>query len=227
MQNVRAICFDLDNTFWDLDPVIPRAERTLYAWYAKHYPLVTQRFTLAAMLEIRRSTLRDMPEVAHDLTALRMSALRRIAEETGYKPEMADEAFKVFQKERNTVTLYNDVVPALKALASTYELYVLTNGNADLDVIGIRHHFGEVFTARDLGVAKPDPRIFAAVCEKSGLQPHQIAHVGDDPQNDIVAAAEAGLRTVWVNRDGREWEYKDHCPDYIAADLIELVNLLK
>jgi putative hydrolase of the HAD superfamily len=171
--------------------------------------------------------LLEMPEMAHDLTTLRMSALRRIAEEAGYTPEMANEAFEVFQNERNTVALYSDVVPALETMAKTHKLYVLTNGNADLDVIGIRHYFGEIFTARDLGVAKPDARVFATVCERSGMQPHEIAHVGDDPENDIVAAAHAGLRTVWVNRNDREWEYRDYYPDYVATDLIELVNLFR
>ncbi|MDP6436448.1 MAG: HAD family hydrolase [Gammaproteobacteria bacterium] len=227
MQQVRAICFDLDNTFWDLDPVIPRAERGLYDWYGKHHPRVTERFTLSDILEIRAMTLREMPEMAHDLTLLRMTALRRIAEEAGYGPEMADAAFEVFQNERNAVTLYSDVVPALENMANTHELFVLTNGNANLDVIGIRHFFGAVFTARELGMAKPNSRVFDAVCEKSGMQPHEIAHVGDDPENDILAAAQAGLHTVWVNRSDREWEYEDHYPDYVAADLLELAALLR
>lgn len=227
MQQVRAICFDLDNTFWDLDPVIPRAERTLYAWYRENYPRVTQHFRLRDIVEIRLAVLSDMPEMKHDLTLLRLTALRRIAERAGYEHGMADEAFEVFQKERNAVTLYSDVVPALERMAESHELYVMTNGNADLDAIGIRHYFGAIFTARELGMAKPDAGVFSAVCERSGMQPHEIAHVGDDPDNDIVAASQAGMRTVWINRRGREWEH-EHCePDYVTSDLLELVALFR
>ncbi len=226
MHRIRAICLDLDNTLWDIDPVISRAERSLYYWYRDNYPRVTQRFSAAQIVEIRQLTIHQMPELAHDLTGLRMAALNHIAEAVGYPPDMAAEAFEVFQAERNAVTLYSDVIPALQRMSVTHELFALTNGNADLEVIGIAHFFRHVFTARELGMSKPNVAVYAAVCMESGLQPGEIVSAGDDPENDIIAAARAGLRTVWVNRKERDWSHEEYSPDHIAADLHQLASLI-
>jgi putative hydrolase of the HAD superfamily len=225
MQNIRAICFDLDNTLWDLDPVIPRAERKLYKWYEQNYPRVTVLFTLTRMLEVRQAIMRDRPDLLHDLTAMRLLALHYMAEEAGYPAGMAAEAFEVFQEQRNAVTLYSDVLPVLEQMSSTHSLFALTNGNADLEVIGIAHLFKQVFTARELGMAKPNVEVYEAVCKESGFTAGEILHVGDDPDNDIVAAAQAGWRAVWVNRKASTWPHEESSPDAIVTDLHQLTKL--
>ncbi len=49
MKNVQAICFDLDNTLWDLSDVIPRAETLLDEGFAEHYPRVAELYTPLGM----------------------------------------------------------------------------------------------------------------------------------------------------------------------------------
>jgi HAD superfamily hydrolase (TIGR01509 family) len=227
MQNIRAICFDLDNTLWDLAPVIPRAERRLHRWYAQYYPRVTELFSLQRMLEVREAVLRDRPELLHDLSAMRLLALEFMAREAGYPAAMAHEAFDVFQEQRNAVTLYSDVVPVLESMRATHSLFALTNGNADLQAIGIAHLFEQVFTARELGIAKPDLGVYAAVTVASGFAAEEILHVGDDPDNDIVAAAQAGWRTVWLNRNATIWPHADSMPDEMVSDLHQLTKLFR
>src|SRR5689334_10219945 len=81
---VRAICFDLDNTLWEIEPVLLRAERILADWLLNRYPLIPQRFTPAEMLALRAALLRDEPHQAHDLTYLRRETLARAAAAVGY-----------------------------------------------------------------------------------------------------------------------------------------------
>jgi HAD superfamily hydrolase (TIGR01549 family) len=50
------------------------------------------------------------------------------------------------------------------------------------------------------GVAKPDPAFFEYLCNLSGLQPQQIAYVGDRVDNDVVPAAEAGMFSIHIRR---------------------------
>jgi putative hydrolase of the HAD superfamily len=57
------------------------------------------------------------------------------------------------------------------------------------------------------------------------LSPEQIVHVGDDPQNDVLGAAQVGLRTVWINRDGRAWP-GGQCADAEIKTLEELEPIL-
>lgn len=84
---------------------------------------------------------------------------------------------------------------------------VLTNGTevqqrAKLQRIGLLDSVGPVFTAEALGVAKPSPRAFAEVCAALDLAPGSVLHVGDDHALDVVAAREAGLRAVHLDRTG-------------------------
>jgi len=53
MQHIRAVCFDLDDTLWDMAPVIPRAEKRLYAWFASHCPRVLDVYTPRHLHQLR------------------------------------------------------------------------------------------------------------------------------------------------------------------------------
>ena len=50
--------------------------------------------------------------------------------------------------------------------------------------------------------AKPDPRIFHHACDRLGLAPREVAYVGDRRETDAVAASDAGLRGIWLDREG-------------------------
>jgi len=226
VNNLHAICFDLDDTLWDMRPVIQRAEQQLYDWYTQNYPRVTELYTPAALRRSRMQATERWPELGHDLTELRMRLLRQLAAEAGYPEAMADEAFAVFIAARNDVTLYADVVPVLERLAGRYRLYALSNGNADLEKIGIAGLFAGVFTARQMGVAKPDSRFFTEAAVRCDESAADLLHVGDHPENDIVAARRTGMRAVWLNRLGTEWPFADHRPDEEIASLHELAELL-
>ena len=225
MNDIRVICFDLDDTLWDLAPVIPRAEAALFAWYAEHYPRVTDNFSRADIIRLRQSVAEENPGLKHDLTVLRMLTLQRVAVVSGYAEGMAEEAFRVFQEVRNSVELYVDVLPGLRRLGEHYRLVTLSNGNADLSVIGIDSFFETGFSARKLGFAKPDTRIFEVMCAQLGVLPVQVVHVGDHPQNDIAAAQQAGMPAVWINRTDNAWPLDDHEPDHVVGSLEELADV--
>jgi putative hydrolase of the HAD superfamily len=225
MNNIRAICFDLDDTLWDLQPVIPRAERMLYEWFEREYPEVTRRYTPAQIRGLRQAATERWPEIRHDLTELRLRVLRQIAAESDYDEAMVQGAYDVFFAARNDVSLYADVIPVLQALAPRYQLFALSNGNADLEAIGIAGYFAGVFGAREFGVSKPDTRFFVEAAGRCGMAVDQMVHVGDHPQNDIVAAKQTGMRAIWINRKNLRWPASECLPDHEISGLDELVTL--
>lgn len=227
MRRPLALCFDLDNTLWNVDPVIEQAERGLHRWLAEQYPRIAERSTIDDMRARRLAIAERRPDLAHDFTAVRKLALGEHADEAGYPPAVVDEAFEEFFRLRNQVELYADVLPALDRLRPDYRLLTLTNGNADLSRIGIAHYFELQVTARAAGCAKPDARIFSALLAAAALGPRDLVYVGDEPFADVHGAQGAGIDAVWVNRRGAEWPAELAPPVHTVSTLHELADWLE
>jgi putative hydrolase of the HAD superfamily len=71
-----------------------------------------------------------------------------------------------------------------------------------LRVLGVHDRFEAILCAAELGVSKPAAAAFHAACDALGLPPHRVAYVGDHPEIDGQGAADAGLLSVWIDRDG-------------------------
>jgi 2-haloalkanoic acid dehalogenase type II len=227
---VRAICFDLDNTLWEIEPVLSRAEGILADWLRHRYPRIPERFTAQDMLAARAALAREQPHQAHDFTWLRRESLSRIAAASGYHADqasdIAQQAFATWHAARNQCEPYRDVIPALERLKARFRLATLSNGNADLGRIGLAHHFEVSLSAGALGCAKPHPRAYLALAEALTLKPAEILFVGDEPHADVLGPREAGMQTVWVNRVGAAWPDAMPAADICVTDLAELVTLL-
>jgi FMN hydrolase / 5-amino-6-(5-phospho-D-ribitylamino)uracil phosphatase len=233
-EKIRAISFDLDDTLWPIWPVIQRAENALISWLGEHAPMTAALFASPnAMREIREYMhdviLQKKPELAHNLSAIRKESIRLALYRAGDDPLLAQAAFDVFFAERHRVEYYEDALPALKALAQRYPLISLSNGNAQLDRVGIAHYFQHALSAACFGVSKPDPRIFKEAARLAGVQPEQMLHVGDDMALDVQGALGAGMQAVWLNRRGKPWPKEagnQQTPTLEITSLTELTILL-
>ena len=225
MRDVQAVIFDLDDTLWEVGPVIVRAEHAMLEFLARRYPRVLELHTLDSMRDVRARMALEHPAMRHDFTWLRLESLRHHARVAGYPDTMAQEAFDVFYRARNEVTLYDDALPALEQLHGRFRLFAVSNGNADLGAIGIGRFFEHTLAAREAGVLKPDPRIFALLLERAGVSPQHALHVGDDVVADVEGARRAGLTPVWVDRAGEGWPAPTS-PPLMVRSLAELVVLL-
>src|SRR5688572_17253990 len=110
-SNIRAVAFDLDNTLWDIEPVISRAEARLYEWLQEHCPRIPAALSVEAMREARARIAREEPHNSHDLTYLRMAMLSRLARDFDYDEQLATRAYEVFFAARNHLEMHTDVRP--------------------------------------------------------------------------------------------------------------------
>jgi putative hydrolase of the HAD superfamily len=225
-DSIRAVAFDLDNTLWDIGPVIQRAELRLHAWLTEHCPRIPQRVSMEEMRAARELLAREEPHNAHDFTYLRLASLARHARECGYEEEIAQRAFDVFFAARNDLEPFADVRPGLERLRSRFPLATLSNGNADLERIGLSDFFVLSLNARQIGVGKPHPRCFEQLAEGLQLRPHDILYVGDDPMLDVEAARAAGLSTAWVNRFDQQWPTEFAPADIAVTNFTQLADAL-
>lgn len=225
-QTIRTITLDLDDTLWEIGPVIRRAEATLQRWLAENYPRVVELFPEPEIVELRQQIIGEHEGMLHDLTFIRKAVLTAMFTRADYALDAVDAAFSIFSAARNDVRLYPDVLPALESLRRCHTLVAVTNGNADLEQIGLSEYFAAVVTARDAGAAKPARRIFDAAVSAGGAPAEQTLHIGDHPEIDVVGARAAGLRSVWLNRNGEAWPIAAEGPDLEVKTLGELDALL-
>jgi putative hydrolase of the HAD superfamily len=134
---------------------------------------------------------------------------------------------------RDTVRLFDDARELLGWLAGAgLPLAVITNAAADsardaLRALGIEGRFDAVVVSGEVGVAKPDPALFAVATERLGVRPDDVWHVGDSLAADVAGAKAAGLGAVWLNRGGLALRPDDPPPDREIRSLRELTDLLR
>lgn len=225
-MKIRALAFDLDNTLWDVEPVIVRAEQRLLEWLHVHWPRIPERFSLEEMRAARARLAREQPAQAHDFNYLRTESMARHACDCGYERSVGDAAFEVFFAARNDLETFPDVRPALTRLRPHYVLATLSNGNADLGRIGLSGLFTVSLNSRAVGVAKPDRRAFEALAGALELAPGEVAYVGDDPYIDVEGARSAGLRAIWMNRINAVWPETIAPAELTVRDCAELAAAL-
>jgi len=226
LNDVRAVAFDLDNTLWDVEPVLARAETRLLEWLHQHCPRIPEQVSVADMRAAREELARAEPHNAHDVTYLRLTGLERHARECGYQEDIAARAFEVFLAARCEVEILPDVRPALARLGRAFTLASLSNGNADLARIGLDSAFAVSLNARQIGAGKPERRCFERLAEELGLWLPNILYVGDDPWLDVAAARAAGCRRAWMNRRASPWPTELAPADLSVRDCSELATLL-
>jgi HAD superfamily hydrolase (TIGR01549 family) len=202
---VDAVVLDVGETLID--------ETRPWGWWADRLgvPRLTFFSVLGAVLA-RGGAYRDVFTVfrpGFDLYA-ELTAART---EAGYEPVRESD-------------LYPDALPCLRALLDRgYRVGVAANQpsttEAVVNAIGLPLEF--VASSETWGVAKPDPAFFDRIVERLGLPPGRIAYVGDRVDNDVVPAAQAGMRAVFVRRGPWGWIVAD--PEAASAAALTIDSL--
>ncbi|MBO67964.1 MAG: HAD family hydrolase [Acidiferrobacteraceae bacterium] len=224
-KQIRTITLDLDDTLWDIASVIQQAEKHIYQEICHRFPRAAERYGPHGVPEIRQKVISMHPEIAHDLTTVRLLTFRSLLAEFDYDVQEAEVLLSEFLEERHKVKFFPDAISALIKLSGRYPLVAITNGNANIEKLGIAKFFVGQMSARKAGVLKPDPKIFDLACEIAGEVPSNLLHVGDHPVDDVLGAIDAGYQAVWLNRRMDRWQH-EVVPHAEVSDLIELVDLL-
>ena len=165
---IKVIGFDLDDTLWDVRPVIKSAEKKLSDWVLSKIPEV--RYGLAEIKQAREKILFKDPAIGFQFTKMRKAILKEIFESHLKDPRLAEklsqEGIEIFLKARSQVELFPGVERTLETLADQYKLGVITNGNADIRSMKISKYFSFTISAEEVGAPKPREEIFLAALNK-------------------------------------------------------------
>ena len=226
MPQIQLITFDLDNTLWDVHSVIINAEATMRAWLAEHVPVYAQQIDTHQIQALRSSLIAEHPELAHDVSAMRKAVLQGAFIICGYQEKearaLAQQAFNVFFDARQQVVFFPGALTVLAELAGEFRLGALTNGNADINAVGLGQYFSFAFSSADVGVSKPAPDMFHAALRHAGVDAADTIHVGDNLVDDIAGAGQLGIHTIWTNHADERPSERDHAPTATVSHLQQL-----
>lgn len=189
--------------------MLQRASEEQHAFLRRAFPQIERSVPHAAAFGERFlvPALREAAALGkgHDMTLARNLALSRAAREAELDPaEVVEPAFAAFLAARSRVGdhIFPGVLAALRALKGRgFRLVSLTNGNCDLKQCPELDELFEVqMSAERAGAAKPSPEPFLALLLESGVQSHEVLHIGDSIESDVRGAKSVGMQTVWVDR---------------------------
>ena len=246
-SEIRVVTFDLDNTIWRTDACIDAANNAL----AEHldadniqYPTRVETI----MGDLFKSDKSKYCPLDHEnakapvlLTQLRTDAIRKILEEhNSYSADdakaYAESTFQVWTKARHDAISQNlatQVVSCLEKVSSIRTslghpvlVGAITDGNSDpRRVEELRDYFDFCVNAEDIGVGKPDKRVYMEAIKQvvshpffqdleidnveneevleNSVGPYWV-HIGDDFVKDIVAAKSLRMRSIWATEFVRD-----------------------
>jgi putative hydrolase of the HAD superfamily len=203
---IKVIAFDLDDTLWNNLPVLINAEKRLNEWLRAEVPRLS--FSVVEMRSLRNEVLADEPDLENRISALRRKIIERAMLKSGIEAatslDLSHRAMEIFIVSRNKVEFFEGAMEAIQALKTRFLLGALTNGNADIRLLGLDDHFSFAFSAEEVGAAKPAHDLFHKALAHTETEPHEMVYVGDDPVLDIDAANAVGLKTVWVKHPEKD-----------------------
>lgn len=227
----RLVLFDLDDTLGDYASA--RTSRLRRAFHPHLEDVV---------IADREATITRMIAASIELSPHGTEHFPTLFERFGIAaPEAPAAAARWYTGNRFfDLRLFDDAVSTLSALRHVAtrtgarerrRLGIVTNGPPDVqrdkvELLGLADLVDFVVISGEVGVEKPDPRIYAEALRRGGATVDEAVFIGDAPQFDILGAHNAGMRSIWVNRTGARWSYGDHQPTCEVGNLTSVVRLL-
>jgi putative hydrolase of the HAD superfamily len=143
----------------------------------------------------------------------------------------AEQLSTIFLSERRVRhILFSDFENNLASLRKIYQLGIVTNGAPDLQREKIQgtnlaRSFDVILISGEVGIGKPDSRIFRLTLDALAASPSETVMVGDSLPRDILGAQQVGLKGIWLNRSGHD-SISPVVPDAQITSLDQIHELL-
>ena len=225
---IRGVVFDLDHTLFDRYGTLRNVLPTFYGHYRSRIP---EDLSLEAFIE--RFILLEKRYIHFGWRKMLQACV-----EDGILFSIADEDFnKIIHYILHScwtmdAVPYPFTAPTLRKLRDMgYKIGIITNGFSALQQVrlertGLRDYFDLLVISEEVGVAKPNKKIFDYALEQAGNPDRsRVLMVGDTAESDILGGINAGLATCWLNAHHRE-QPEGIAPTWTVSSLHELEQLL-
>ncbi len=221
---IRALVFDAYGTLFDVHSIATTCERLFPGKGA----------TLSQLWRVKQleyTWLRNSMQRHVDFNYVTQDALRVACEALalGYTDAVLDELNHAYR----TLQAFADARCALEALCAANnkpKLAILSNGAPDMLHAVVKHSgfdalLDEVLSVEEVGVFKPDPRVYQLAVDRLGIAKNEIGFVSSNGW-DAAGAKAFGFKVFWINRSGAPVELLGVVPDYMVTSLDEVAAML-
>jgi 2-haloacid dehalogenase len=221
---IRALVFDAYGTLFDVHSIVTTCERLFpgkgavlsQTWRAKQLEYTWLRNSMQRHVDFNQVT-QDALRVACEALAL------------SYTDAVLDELNQAYR----TLQPFADARSALATLNAAQQkpkLAILSNGAPDMLNAVVKHNgfdtlLDEVLSVEEVGVFKPDPRVYQLAVDRLGIAKNEIGFVSSNGW-DAAGAKAFGFNVFWINRSGAPVERLDLMPDYVVKSLYEVAQML-
>jgi len=212
MKN-KAVIFDIDNTLLNDDLAVESACKILYKKYSKYLDNNFESF-LADWFSAIEKYFPKFLKGEISFTEQRVMRIKEIFRQTDMSLNETDSLLihrEYLTEYENNWCLFDESKFVLDELENKYELGIISNGKQEqqikkLNATGIINYFSTIVISSEIGIKKPDKRIFDHLIKKLNISPSHCYYIGDKPKTDIEGAENAGMNGIWINRKGENTE---------------------
>ncbi|MCG8577946.1 MAG: YjjG family noncanonical pyrimidine nucleotidase [Flavobacteriales bacterium] len=229
MKDVEHIFFDLDHTLWDFDRNSSETLAELFESYKLGDEIESSETFIAKYQEINNQFWKLYREGKIEKAKLRYIRFMQTFEIFGLKKDQkfaeqfAADYLEVCPHKTN---VFPGTFETLEHLAGKYPLHIITNGFKEVQGIkmeksGLGKYFDLILSSEDVGVNKPDPRVFNRALELTNASHNNSVMIGDTYEADIVGAENVGMKAILFNPSKANIEAKTN-QIYHLTELIDI-----
>jgi putative hydrolase of the HAD superfamily len=232
---LRAVLFDLDDTLHDDTRTYRRAAERVAGELALERGLDPERLVEAYVAQADRFWQGLSVNVfGTPLVGLRSRMWSEALASVGVDdPALGERSAEAYNRHRrDLLELWPGALDLLARLRKRgLKLAMITNGFAEthrekIALLALEDAFDEIFIADEVGMLKPDPRLFRLAAERLGVPAEVCAMVGDRFERDITGAQAVGMFTVWMNVRGESLPAGALAPDAVVGDVRDVEQAL-
>lgn len=222
---IRGIIFDLDNTLYDYTLYHNHSMAALDEYAASRLSIPKTEFQ-NAFKEGRRSVKKQLANTTAQHN--RLLYFQKALEFLGINPipYALDLSNMYWDTMLNTMKPYEKALECLQILKEAdIKISVCTDLTVEIQYkkihrLGIKPYIDAIVTSEEIGIEKPDPKMFLSCLEKMRLELSQVIYIGDDYNKDIAGCQNIGMNYLWFN------PYKKKSSDRQIESYDELLSLL-
>ena len=228
--NLKAVLFDIDDTLFDRNRAQREILHLIVRAFRDIFTGIDEERIVQAFFESDRVATQAF-NAGGSVDVARIGRSKIFLRILGLSEDPADKITAMYVTSYPTINApVRGAELVVSHLARRFQLGIISNSSRDvqyrkLKTLDIKHLFDCIVLSEEVGIRKPDPKIFWRATTSLAREPEECLYVGDSYESDVVGAKKAGMRACWFNPDGLRLPQEDVEPDFEIGALDEILGI--